>query len=187
MKLKNKTSKKRMEKMPNFTFKMMTLMFKIFDFFKPVENFIDTIDIKKGDTVIDYGCGPGRYIKKASENVGDNGKVYAVDVHELAIRAVQNKEKKYNLYNVIPILADEYSCNIEDNVADLIYTLDMFHIIKEPSPFLHELKRLVKKEGILIIEDGHQSRKKSKEKIEKSQTWKIINETDRYLKCKPIK
>ncbi len=37
--------------------------------------------------VIDYGCGTGRCLKKASGQVGDRGAVYAVDIHELAIKS----------------------------------------------------------------------------------------------------
>jgi len=39
----------------------------------------------KGMTVVDYGCGPGRYSIKFAEIVGNQGLVYAVDIHELAI------------------------------------------------------------------------------------------------------
>lgn len=63
----------------------------------------------------------------------------------------------------------------------------MFHMIKNPTCFLKELNRLIKKDGVLIIEDGHQTRKKSKKKIIDSQIWQVIEETKRYLKCKPLK
>ncbi len=47
--------------------------------------------IKPGTHVLDYGCGPGNYTIVAAELVGPSGKVYAVDIHPLAIREVQNK------------------------------------------------------------------------------------------------
>jgi len=175
------------ERMPDLGFKLMTLFFRIIDCFYSDENIIEKFGIKSGNTVIDYGCGPGRYIKKVSEVVGSTGKIYAVDIHEIAMQYVKSKIKKYKLDNVTPVSAKGYSCNIENGEADLIYALDMFHMIKNPTCFLKELNRLIKKDGVLIIEDGHQTRRKSKKKIIDSQIWQVIEETKRYLKCKPLK
>ncbi len=175
------------ERMPDLGFKLMTLFFRIIDCFYSDDNIIEKFGIKSGNTVVDYGCGPGRYIKKVSEVVGSTGKVYAVDIHEIAMQYVKSKIKKYKLDNVTPVLAKGYSCDIENDEADLIYALDMFHMIKNPTYFLKELNRLIKKDGVLIIEDGHQARKKSKKKIIDSQFWQIIEETKRYLKCKSLK
>ncbi|WP_368733850.1 methyltransferase domain-containing protein [Desulfobacter hydrogenophilus] len=40
----------------------------------------------------------------------------------------------------------------------MVYARDMFHMVEKPDVFLNELSRLVKKEGTIIIEDGHQPR-----------------------------
>ena len=128
-----------------------------------------------------------RYIKKASELVGEKGIVYAVDIHELAIESVNRKIKKFKLKNVIPVVTIGYTCDIESEKVDLIYALDMFHMIKDPTPFLTELHRLLKKGGILILEDGHQSRENSKKKIENSNLWDILEEKSTYIKCNPKK
>ena len=55
------------------------------DIFKSTEHKLDPFNIQKGQTVVDYGSGTGRYLRKASELVGENGWVYAVDIQELAI------------------------------------------------------------------------------------------------------
>ena len=174
------------ERMPNIAFRMMSLFLEIRDFFCSFEERVDKFGIKKGFTVVDYGCGPGRYIKKVSQLVGANGKVYAADIHELAINTVREKIDKYNLKNVEPVLTNGYSCNIADHTADVIYALDMFHMIKDPVPFLKELHRLLKKDGFLIIDDGHQPRNKAKTKINNSKVWNITKESKDHLRCTPI-
>ncbi|WP_394706677.1 methyltransferase domain-containing protein [uncultured Draconibacterium sp.] len=45
--------------------------------------------------VVDYGCGPARYIKKASETTGPSGKVFAVDIHPTAVSNVNRKIEKH--------------------------------------------------------------------------------------------
>jgi len=161
-------------------------MFKISDFFKPKYNYVEQFDIKKGQTVIDYGCGPGRYLYKASDKVTPSGMIYAVDIHEMAIESAYKIMAKQGLINVKPILAHGYSVAIPDHVADLIYALDMFHMVADPDALLKEFHRLINAGGKLIIESGHQPKSLAREKIERSGLWIILEENSRFFKCKPI-
>ncbi len=165
----------------------MTLIMKLMDVFGQYsrKNF-ETLGLKPGQTVIDYGCGPARYIEFASKVVGKSGKVIAVDVHPLAIVKVKGKIIKENLSNVEAILAEKYTTPINDEIADIVYALDMFHMIEQPNEFLKELSRLVKIEGTIIIEDGHQPRTDTIQKIEKSGLLKIVQETKSHVKCKKL-
>ncbi len=175
------------EMIPDIGFYMMSLFFKVYYFFRSQDKYFNSFGIKPGFVVIDYGCGPGDYIKPALAAVGEKGKVYAVDIHKLAIKSVKKLIKRKDMHNVIPVLADGYSCSIKDNKADLVYALDMFHMIEDVNPFLYELNRLLKKDGILILEDGHQKRESTKEKVRYSGKWEIIEETERHIRCKPLK
>lgn len=175
------------DRMPAAAFKIMSLLFKVTDLFRDAGNKISSIGIKPGFTVVDWGCGPGRHVRKASELVGANGVVYAVDVHELAIESVNKLIDKYNLKNVVPVLTDGRFAEIDDDTADLVFALDMFHMVNDPNEFLRELNRITKKNGVLIIEDGHQSRAKSKQKILLSGDWSITEENKSWIRCKPVK
>jgi ubiquinone/menaquinone biosynthesis C-methylase UbiE len=175
------------DKMKNFSYRMMVFAFKLSDFFNPVGSILEEFNINQGDVVVDYGCGPGRYIKKAVDLVGSTGKVYAVDMNKIAIKYVKKEINKSNLQNVYPVLSQRDNSTLDNDVADIIYALDMFHDISEPEIFFEELARIIKKDGVLYIEDGHQSRKQAIKKIERSKLWKINNEKSKYLICKPIK
>ena len=158
----------------NIDFALMSFAYKIGNLFRNSSGLLDELDIKKDYTVIDYGCGPGRHIKKASALVGDSGIVHAVDIHKIAIKSIRKLIRKENLKNVIPVFADGYSTIIESDTADIIYALDMFHQVKHPVPFLEELCRLAKDSGLLIIDDGRQPREKAKKKIQTSNLWEIV-------------
>jgi ubiquinone/menaquinone biosynthesis C-methylase UbiE len=180
-------SGKNRESIPNFAFKAMTLVMKLMDMFGQYsrKNF-ETLGLKPGQTVIDYGCGPARYIEFASNAVGKEGRVIAVDVHPLAIAKVKGKIEKLNLSNVEAILAEKYSTSISAEIADIVYALDMFHMIAQPNEFLKELSRLAKRDGTIIIEDGHQPRTDTIQKIEKSGFLKIVQETKSHVKCQKL-
>ncbi len=173
------------DKMPNVAFRIMALIFIIRNFFKPMDRCIDKFGIEKGSVVIDYGCGPGMHINRASGLVGNEGLVYAVDIHELAIKSVKKLITKQKLCNVKTLQTDGNKVEISDNTADLIYALDMFHMVKDYKSFLAELNRIGKCDCTLILEDGHQPRNKSKEKVEKSGCWEIEKEHKKYMICKP--
>ena len=176
---------KKIESIPNIAFRIMTFVMTLVDL---IENYssknFKTLDLKYGQTVIDYGCGPARYIEKASKTVGELGKVIAVDIHPLAIKNVKARIKKHQLKNVEAVLASGYTTTIDSKIADIVYALDMFHMIQQPDELLKELTRLIKDNGIIIIEDGHQSRNETKQKIENAGILNIIEETKSHMKCK---
>jgi ubiquinone/menaquinone biosynthesis C-methylase UbiE len=174
-----------MDRMPSWAFKMMAFLFNITDKFKSPDKRLDPFNIRKGQTVVDYGCGTGRYLKSASEKVGDEGTVFAVDIHELAIDSAKRVIKKYDLKNVHPVLTDGKSVDIPSQTADVIYALDMFHMVSDTDGFLKELSRISRRDCVLYLEHGHQPGESSRRKVNDSGCWDIITETKAHMKCKP--
>jgi len=172
------------ESISNPGFRIMTIFMRVMDLLGNASgrNF-NTLNLEPGQTVIDYGCGPARYVHRASRIVGSSGKVIATDIHPLAIEKVNEKIKKHNLRNVEGVLAKGYNTGIESEIADVVYALDMFHMIEKPGEFLEELRRLVKKEGRIILEDGHQPRSETKSKVEEYGRLRITQETRSHLVC----
>lgn len=184
--IRKRAEKRNTERMSNTSFRMMTLLFRVIDFFFPyIKKRVRGFGIESGMTVVDYGCGPGRYMVRFAELVGEKGKVYAADIHELAIEAVKKKIEKHNLRNIEPVLVDGYKSGLPDNVADVVCALDMFFIIKNPTEFLEELRRIIKSDGVLVIDEGHQPRSVAKEKILDSGCWDVVKESKDHLKCAP--
>jgi len=56
--------------------------------------------VTKGQVVADLGCGPGYYTLALAECVGPEGRVYAVDSDEKAIRALEKKADKHGYQNI---------------------------------------------------------------------------------------
>jgi len=187
MNLLEKTFGGGIDRMPDFSFRIMSFLFKLRDIFTPFDRKLNSFGIQKGNTVIDYGCGPGSYLKKTSELAGSEGKVYAADIHELAIESVNKRIQNQELANVKAVKINNYSCPLPDETADVIYALDMFHMVKEPQRFLAELHRLIKKDGKLIIDDGHQSRKKSLQKLSESGLWRTTENRKGWIAALPEK
>ena len=172
--------------MPDIHFRAMSITIRAREAIFKSSNRLDKFGIEKGYTVIDYGCGPGAYVPKAAELVGEKGIVYAADIHPLAIEYVNKIIRQQELSNVKSVLVDEYHCPLPNDMADLIFLLDAFHMIQDPDIFLQEIHRLVKTSGVLFLDDGHQSRRATKQKITHSGLWSITNENKDHIKCAPI-
>ncbi len=185
MGLLNKMSGYELEHIPNFLFRLMSFVLAIRDILFPIGKRLDQFGIDKGFIVVDFGCGPGSFIEQASQLVGDGGKVYAVDVHPLAIKSIKERARRKNLENVVPVLSTGYPVDIDSHSADVIYALDMFHHVKDTRGFLKELHRLLRPSGALFIESGHQPLNDAKQKIVKSDCWVIIKEESNMFKCRP--
>jgi len=91
--------------MSDFSFRGMEFLFRVIDFVHPyVDKRVRSFAIRPGMTVVDYGCGPGRYTTRFAHLVGEKGRVFAVDIHELAIEAVKKRRdtgwrSKYHMCN----------------------------------------------------------------------------------------
>ena len=59
--------------MSNIGFSFMAFGFKLRDMLFPVDQFVMTLGIQQGFTIIDYGCGPGSYVNKTSPLTGITG------------------------------------------------------------------------------------------------------------------
>ena len=166
-------------------FRMMALSFRICDAFRPLPHDLGTAGIREGMVIVDYGCGPGRYLCQASVLAGSSGTIYAVDIHPTAIETIEAIIKKEHLTNVRPVLVKGYASGLPGGCADLVYALDMFHNISDPVAFLTEIHRIIKPEGTLIVDSGHQKIEDAQGKILESGLWEIIEEKPEWFICHP--
>jgi ubiquinone/menaquinone biosynthesis C-methylase UbiE len=138
----------------NLDFRLMSLTYKFRDFIKPRMSVLEEAGIKPGFHVLDYGCGPGSYIAPLAELVGKSGKIYALDIHPLAIRTVQKLASRKGLDNVETILSD-CKTGLPPNSLDMVMLYDILHDLDAANGVLTELNRVLKLEGILSLSDHH--------------------------------
>ena len=140
--------------MSNLHFRLMSLGFKFRDLFTPRGKILEEVDIESGFRILDYGCGTGSYTVPAARLVGKTGRVYALDIHPLAIQQVKSRAVKKGLANIETILSD-CPTGLPDNSIDVALLYDTFHSLSEPDAVLKELHRILKPGGILSFNDHH--------------------------------
>ena len=90
----------------------------------------------------------------AAKKAGPTGKVYAQDIHPLAIKAVEKNARKKNLSNYKTILSS-CSTTLPDNSLDLVIFFDVFHALKNQEEVLIEIHRVLKSDATLCFSDHH--------------------------------
>lgn len=135
-------------------FRGMSFLFTIRDAIRPRKNLLTEVGIEKGHHVLDFGCGPGGYTMVVSEMIGPGGKVYALDIHPLAIEKVRSRALNKGLKNIETILSDQKTF-LDDESVDVVLLYDVFHMLGDPEGVLKEIHRVMKPNGILSMNDHH--------------------------------
>ena len=136
-------------------FRLMCLTLGIRDLFIPPLKVLNEADIKQGDSVLDFGCGPGSFSLAAAGLVGEKGNVFALDVHPLAIKSVNRRASRSRRTNIVPILAESTDTGLADKSLDVILVYDVFHELDKPEKTLQEFNRILRDGGILSFSDHH--------------------------------
>jgi ubiquinone/menaquinone biosynthesis C-methylase UbiE len=139
---------------PDMGFKLMSFGYRFRDLRLPRINILKEAEIKPGFSVLDYGSGPGGYIKPTTELVGKSGRIYALDIHPLAIKKARNIAAKRGLENLETIQSD-CKTGLPDDSIDVILLYDTFHHLSDADGVLRELHRVLKSNGILSFSDHH--------------------------------
>ncbi|HUV43320.1 MAG TPA: methyltransferase domain-containing protein [Dehalococcoidales bacterium] len=140
--------------MSNLDFRFMTLLFKLRDLLKPRMNTLKEVGIKPGFSVLDYGCGPGGNMLSLARLVGASGKIYALDIHPLAVQMVRGIALRKRLTNVETIQSN-CKTGLPDSSIDAALLYDVFHDLSDPRGVLEELNRILKSGGVLSVNDHH--------------------------------
>jgi ubiquinone/menaquinone biosynthesis C-methylase UbiE len=138
----------------DFSFRMMSLEFRLRDFFRPPERILREAGIRNGLTVLDFGCGPGGFSLAAAKLVGPEGRVFAVDRHPLALKSVSEAASRRGLRNIRTILGGG-PADLAGGSVDVVLLYDVLHGLPEPGPILAEFYRVLKPRGVLSVSDHH--------------------------------
>lgn len=110
--------------------------------------------VRKGQVAADIGCGPGFYTLALAGSVGPEGKVYAVDVDERAVRELGRKASKCGCQNIEARASSASDLSfIKDASVDFV----LCHgLLCSMAPDNHdaavsEIKRILKPEGQAFI------------------------------------
>jgi ubiquinone/menaquinone biosynthesis C-methylase UbiE len=120
------------------------------------ESFLEGIDIKKGQFVLDFGCGEGHYTIPASKIVGTHGKIYALDKDKEALNRLAKMIKNSSIKN-IELIKEDSKIPLEDNSLDAVLCYDVIHYEnkKKRIAIYNEIYTVLKEGGLFSVYPKH--------------------------------
>lgn len=117
----------------------------------PVRTLISA-GVRPGQHILEVGCGAGFFTIPATQLVGDDGSVHAIDLHTPAIQLVEEKAQAAGVTHLTLSRANAIDCQLPDESVDLVL---LFGVIPSPSlpldTLLPEMHRVLRREGGLAV------------------------------------
>jgi len=117
------------------------------------DNFLNKINIKEGWKCLDVGSGPGFVTMQLLNYTGSSGEVTALEPGKDYLDHFKEECRIKNISNAVFIESSLENSDIEDNYFDLIYLRWVIDFVPEAKNFLLRLIRLLKKGGVIAIQD----------------------------------
>src|SRR5262249_34927349 len=109
--------------------------------------------IKPGMRVADLGCGVGMVTRLLAQLVGPFGQVVGVDFSGAQITQARELLSP-STPNINFVEASALSTGLPRESFDVVYCRFLLIHLSDPMQALHEMRDLLKPEGILVCEDG---------------------------------
>ena len=128
---------------------------------KEAEKFLKDIGIKKGQKVLDFGCGSGNYTIPTARIVGEEGLVYALDQDEGTLDGLMRKAELMGLKNIIRLdTSQESRIGLDNESVDVVLIYDVLHYYYFPRAedrkrLLREVYRVLKPNAVLSLYPAH--------------------------------
>ena len=115
-----------------------------------VSNLIQNMRIESNDTIADIGAGSGYHVFRMA-SLAKKGLVYAVDIQNEMLKAIQSKIESYKIKNVETIHGGEKSIHLPNNSVDKILMVDVYHEFNFPKEMIMSIKNALKPNGELFL------------------------------------
>ena len=109
--------------------------------------------IKKGDTVIDLGCGAGNDACIARAETGETGKVIGIDFTDAMNSKARTNVEKLGYHNVEFRKGDIENMPVSANTADVIVSNCVLNLVPNKDGVFKEIHRVLKPGGHFSISD----------------------------------
>lgn len=119
-------------------------------------DFLKKIGVKKGYTVLDFGCGRGHYALPASKLVGNIGMVYALDKDKSSLRELEDIVEREEIEN-IDLIDRIKSFFLLNEAVDVVLCYDVLHYMKfsERKIVYNDIREVLRRNAFFSVYPKH--------------------------------
>ena len=120
-----------------------------------VPAWMDVLQLKPGDHVLEIGAGPGFVTLMLAERVGREGLVYAVDISAEALDHLKRLQEERGLAQIQRVAADAATLEPAGIAAKAALVSMVLHHVGDPAALLRNLARLLRPGGVALVAEFH--------------------------------
>jgi SAM-dependent methyltransferase len=114
---------------------------------------VQALDLTPGMRIADVGAGTGLFTMLFARAVGPVGRVYAVDISESFVKAIEARAAEYHVNNVVPVVNHQKGTTLPPESVDLVFLADTYHHFEYPRSMLASIHQALTPGGVLAIID----------------------------------
>jgi ubiquinone/menaquinone biosynthesis C-methylase UbiE len=118
-----------------------------------IERVMDELGIAPGKVVADIGAGGGWFTMRAAKRVQPNGLVYAVEISQNFINAINERAKREGFSNIRTVRGTAADPKLPEKSVDAVLILKAYHEIADPVSVLIKVRKAMKPGALLGIID----------------------------------
>ncbi|HUE87126.1 MAG TPA: methyltransferase domain-containing protein [Vicinamibacterales bacterium] len=121
---------------------------------REIDNAIETLALKQGDSVAEIGAGDARFSLRFAEVVGPEGRVYANELGSANVRRIEERAERRQLGNLIAVEGAVDDTRLPGECCDAMMMRMVYHMLTDPMPMARSFYRALKPGGTLLILEG---------------------------------
>ena len=119
---------------------------------------VDLLNLRKGDLVIELGCGTGLNFPFILDKIGPEGRLIGVDIAQGMLDEAQRKVDLSNWENIELINSDIVSFDLPEKVNGIL-SMGVFGYLSEPETVIKRAAHALQPDGTLVIFDLKQPKR----------------------------
>src|SRR3990167_3156071 len=109
------------------------------------------IELKKGEVVLDLGCGAGLDLYFYAQAVGDKGRVYGLDISEDMVSKAKRNMELVGIKNAEISLGESDNLSFQNNFFDVVASNGIYNLSPDKEAVMREVFRVLKHCGRTVF------------------------------------
>lgn len=115
---------------------------------------VAALRLRKGGKAADIGCGPGHFAIPMARAVGEEGRVYAIDVEPRMLDVLAERAAAARAYALVGLLSPDGDA-LPPEPVDVILIVNVLHHVARPARYLRSLATRLAPGGRIALVDFH--------------------------------
>jgi ubiquinone/menaquinone biosynthesis C-methylase UbiE len=123
------------------------------DSWQQPQRIIDSLNISEGMIIGEAGAGRGYFTFHLAQRVGEKGHIYANDISERALKAIDKRIKEDGISNITTVHGEFNDPTFPVDTLDMVIMMRAFHDFEYPVEWMKNVQQYMRPQARVVIID----------------------------------